>query len=163
MFDARTQTVWELLAREATLVDERRWDEWLQLFDKDVEYWIPAWDSETEFTTNPETELSLVYYPGRFGLEDRVFRIRSGTSSASVPPPRTCHLVSGILCEFQADGSCVATANWSTHVYQFKTTNTFYGNYRYLLEPHEGGWRIKKKRILVLNDAISTALDIYCV
>jgi len=31
-----------LLYREAEYVDERRWDEWLALFDPQAEYWIPG-------------------------------------------------------------------------------------------------------------------------
>lgn len=158
--DARARSVADLLSLEATLLDERRWDEWLALFCEDVEYWVPAWDSETEPTSDPETELSLIYYPGRFGLEDRVYRIRSGHSSASTPPPRTCHLVTNVLPTFQDDGSCIVTASWSTHVYRFKQTSTFYGSYRYLLLPDGDGWRIRKKRILVMNDAVSIPLDI---
>lgn len=159
----RLQAARDLLSREATLVDERRWDEWLELFSKDVEYWIPAWDSETEFTQDPDSELSLVYYNGRFGLEDRVYRIRTGTSTASTPPARTCHLVSNVLCELQPDGNCIVTASWTAHVYRFKATSTFYGSYRYLLVPEGSSWLIRRKRILVMNDVVPTALDIYSV
>lgn len=159
----RTHSVHEFLAREATLLDERKWDEWLELFAPDVEYWVPAWENEVEHTQDPDSELSLIYYAGRFGLEDRVFRIRSGLSSASTPPARTCHLVSGILCDFQADGSCVVTANWSAHVYRFKETHTFYGRYRYELQPRGASWVIRKKQVLLLNDAVKTAIDIYCL
>ena len=159
----RTLSVHEVLAREATLLDDRRWDEWLDLFAPDVEYWVPAWDSETEHTQDPNSELSLVYYAGRFGLEDRVYRIRGGFSSASTPPARTCHLVTGILCDFQPDGGWVVTANWSAHIYRFSETHTFYGRYRYELQPRGDSWVIRKKRILVLNDAVPTAMDIYCL
>ncbi len=163
MNEAQARSITDFLSLEATLVDERRWDEWLQLFCEDVEYWIPAWDSETEPTQDPDSELSLVYYAGRFGLEDRVYRLRTGHSAASTPPARTCHLVSNVLATLQDDGSCVATASWTAHVYRFKTTATFYGSYRYLLVPGGNNWMIKKKRILVMNDAVSTPLDIYSV
>lgn len=162
MSDERSASVRDFLALEATLLDDQRWDEWLALFTPDVEFWIPAWDSETEYTQDPDTELSLVYYPGRFGLEDRVFRIRSGASSAS-KPARTCHLVTAILSEFRSDGSAVVTANWMTQVYRFKATTSYYGRYRYELQPNGKSWLIRKKRILVLNDMVPTALDIYCV
>jgi 3-phenylpropionate/cinnamic acid dioxygenase small subunit len=161
--DPRGQSIVDFLTLEAALVDERRWDEWLKLFSEDVEYWIPAWDSETEYTKDPNTELSLVYYAGRFGLEDRVFRLRSGSSSASTPPARTCHLVSNVLPTFLTEGLCEVRASWQTHVYRFKTTTTFYGSYHYLLVPNGKSWLIKKKRILVMNDLIPSALDIYSV
>ena len=161
MADPRAQSVAEFISLEAALVDERRWDEWLALFAEDVEYWVPAWDSETEHTQDPNNELSLIYYAGRFGLEDRVFRIRSGLSSASTPPARTCHLVTNVLPTFRPDGSCEARASWQTNVYQFKTTTTFYGSYHYLLTPNAESWLIRKKKVLLFNDTIPTVVDIY--
>jgi 3-phenylpropionate/cinnamic acid dioxygenase small subunit len=71
--------------------------------------------------------------------------------------------VTGILCDFLEGGGCVVTANWSAQVYRFKETHTFYGRYRYELQPRGESWVIRKKRILVLNDAVPTAMDIYCL
>jgi 3-phenylpropionate/cinnamic acid dioxygenase small subunit len=163
MIDPRAQSVFDFISLEAALVDDKRWDEWLQLFAEDVEYWLPAWDSETEFTQDPGAELSLIYYAGRFGLEDRVYRLRTGTSSASTPPARTCHLVTNVLPTFDESGSCTVRASWQANVYRFKSTTTFYGSYNYLLVPNGDSWLIKKKRILVLNDVVPSALDIYSV
>lgn len=154
----------DLLYREAEYVDARRWDEWLALFDPQVEYWIPAWDSEDELTTDPQSEVSLMYYPNRSGLEDRVFRLRTGRSAASTPLPRTCHLVSNVrVAPPRADGGCEVRANWVTHLFRNNISQSFFGHYEYLLRPHEGGWRIAKKKIIVLNDLIPTVLDIYSV
>jgi len=86
---ALLNSVTALLYREAEYVDERRWDEWLALFDPQAEYWIPSWDSEDEYTRDPQTEISLMYYGDRTGLEDRVFRLRTGRSAASTSC-RTC-------------------------------------------------------------------------
>ncbi len=163
MSDARTQSVADLLSLEATLVDERRWEEWLELFAEDVEYWAPAWDSETEFTQDPNAEMSLIHYAGRFGLEDRVYRLQSGNSTASTPPPRTCHMVTNILARFLPDGTSDVRASWQSNVYRFQTTTIFYGSYKYLLVPKGSSWLIKKKRILVLNDLIPSTLDIYSI
>src|SRR5262245_23495775 len=81
-----------LVHREARLVDERRFEEWLGLFEPDCEYWVPAWHGETP-TRDPRSEVSLIYYTDRVGLEERVWRFTSGLSAASRPLPRTCHLV----------------------------------------------------------------------
>ena len=43
---------------------------------------LAAWDSEHELTKDPKSELSLIYYDSRAGLEERVLRIRSGLSAA---------------------------------------------------------------------------------
>jgi len=85
----RTDALWisvsRFLGREAALLDSRDWDAWLDLYTEDAEYWVPAWDDDGQPTANPQREISLIYYPNRGGLEDRVFRIRTGRSACPVP------------------------------------------------------------------------------
>ena len=38
------------LYREARLLDDRQWDEWLDLYSESVEYWMPAWDDDDRLT-----------------------------------------------------------------------------------------------------------------
>src|SRR5439155_10042637 len=55
----------ELVHREARLLDEQRWDDWLALFVEDCEYWMPAWKADGTPTANPQAELSHIYYASR--------------------------------------------------------------------------------------------------
>lgn len=152
-----------LLHREARFLDQRDWDRWLALYVEDAEFWIPMWDSEHELTTDPQSQLSLMYYPDRSGLEDRVFRLRTGASSASTPPPRTCHLVTGIEVTETSQGARVV-ANWQVASYRHKETHSFYGYYDYALScDTQGEWRIQRKKITVINDLIPDILDFYSV
>jgi 3-phenylpropionate/cinnamic acid dioxygenase small subunit len=163
MPDTLLTSVTDLLFAEAAALDEKRWDDWLTLFAEDVEYWIPAWDSEHEQTSDPNTEISFIYYKGRSGLEDRIFRLRLNQSSASIPLPRTCHQVTNIRARLQPGGNCEVKANWQTHSYRLQKSTSFFGFYDYVLTPKEQGWLIAKKKITVLNDVIPTVLDIYSV
>ena len=87
-----------LLQREALLLDTQHWDNWLELFTDDCEYWVPSWKGEHQTTENPRSELSLIYYKNRAGLADRVWRVRHGRSVASAVLPRTHRrLAAGIL------------------------------------------------------------------
>lgn len=156
-------SVTDLLAREAEHLDARQWDAWLALYEEAAEYWIPAWDSEHELTQDPQSEMSLMYYSGRAGLEDRVFRLRTGRSAASTPLPRTCHMTSHIQIASHDDGTLAVKTKWVTHLFRSGQSNHFFGHSEYLLAPHEGDWRIRKKKTVVLNDLISTVLDIYSV
>ena len=83
------------LYREARLLDDKQWDEWLQLYAPDAQFWMPSWDDNDELVTDPQRDISLIYYPNRGGLEDRVFRIKTERSGAtSLPEPRTSHNIS---------------------------------------------------------------------
>ena len=153
----------DVLSREAHYVDTQQWDAWLALFEEGAEYWIPSWDSEHDYASDPHEHVSLMYYPDRSGLEDRVFRIRTERSAASTPLPRTCHLVSNAIVAELPDGTLEVTANWVSHSFRFGAASHFFGRYEYLIAPHEASWRIRKKKVLVYNDTIPTVLDIYSV
>ena len=163
MSDNLITSVSGMLYEEAAALDEKRWDDWLALFSEDVIYWVPAWDSEHEQTKDPDSEISFVYYNSRSGLEDRIFRLRLNQSSASIPLPRTNHLITNIRTSQRSDGNCEVKANWQTNSYRFRKSTSFYGFYEYLLRPNGAAWLIARKKIVVLNDEIPTVLDIYSI
>jgi benzoate/toluate 1,2-dioxygenase beta subunit len=76
------------LYRECRLLDDEQWDEWLTCYHPDAPFWMPSWDDEDKLITDPQREISLIYYPNRRGLEDRVFRIKTERSSATMPDTR---------------------------------------------------------------------------
>ena len=49
------------LYREARLLDDRQWDEWLTCYADDASYWMPAWDDDDQLTEDPQSEISLIY------------------------------------------------------------------------------------------------------
>jgi len=155
----------ELVHREARLLDEQRWDEWLALFVEDCEYWMPAWKADGTPTANPQAELSHIYYASRAGLEDRIVRIRSGKSAASTPMPRTAHILGSVLpLESPADRLRI-DSTWVSHVFfpRSRESHAFFGRTEHELVLRGGDWRIAKKKILLQNDYIPTMLDVYCV
>ena len=154
----------DLLYREAHYLDTQRWDDWLALFVEDCEYWAPAWKSEHEPTSDPRSEVSLIYNSNRAGLEDRVWRVRSGRSVASRPLPRTHHAVTNVMLgASKPDGGAEVLSNWTMH--QFKTkrseVETLFGRCEHELVQRDGGLRIKRKKIILLNDAMPAMLDFY--
>ena len=155
----------ELVHREARLLDEQRWDDWLALYTEDCEYWMPAWKADGTLTANPRTELSHIYYASRAGLEDRVVRIRSGKSVASTPMPRTAHILASVLPLESPAGGLRLGSTWVSHVFfpRSNESHAFFGRSEHELVLRGGGWRIAKKKILLLNDYIPTMLDVYCV
>ena len=154
-----------LLFREALYLDRHEWDAWLALYEPDCEFWMPAWRDEGNPTSDPDTELSLIYYRGRRNLEDRVWRLRSGTSVASLPLARTAHAVTNVLVERAAETESAVTASFTVHRFdpRAQTSHVFFGRYEYLLRSVGQEWRIARKKILLLNDVIPTVLDFYTI
>lgn len=154
----------ELLYRQAYYLDTQRWDDWLALFTEDAEYWVPAWKGEHTPTDNPKREVSLVYYNKRAGLEDRVWRARSGKSVASAVLPRTQHSIANVMLDEGASSNrLLVFSNWT--VQQFlvkeKVAETHFGRYEHELVRLDSAWRIAKQKILLLNDYLPAKLDFY--
>ncbi len=152
----------QFLYREARFLDDKEWDGWLAMYASDAEFWMPAWDDDDKLVENPQTEISLIYYPHKGGLEDRVFRIRTERSSAtSLPEPRTSHNISNVEITEQSDGICKLRFNWFTLNFRYKTTDTYFGPSYYTIITSGEQSLIKNKRVVLKNDYIHHVIDIY--
>ena len=154
----------EFLYREARLLDDRRFEDWLECYRADAEFWMPAWDDAGGLTEDPQAEISLIYYPTRGGLEDRVFRIRTDRSSAtSLPEPRTGHNITNVEVLARRDGEVDVTFNWITFYFRYNTTDTYFGTTNVTLDVSGEKPLITKKRVVLKNDYIHHVVDIYMV
>ena len=94
------QDVEDFLYREAELLDERRYEDWLELLADDVRYWmpmrrnVPADAPEREFTR--EGEDVNWFDEGKETLTRRVQQIRTGVHWAEQPPSRLCHMITNV-------------------------------------------------------------------
>lgn len=152
----------DLLYQEAAYLDERRWAEWLALYADDAEFWVPAWDEDGNPTHDPQSQLSLIYYDNRAGLEDRVWRIQSGLSPASSPLLRTCHFITNVRATETGKDLLQVAAHWQVQIYRPEQRHAFsyFGFYEHTLRPQEGLLRIARKKIMLLNDIVESVLDI---
>jgi len=82
----------QFLYREARLLDDRLFDDWLELFTDHVKYWMPPRDTtvEREDSTRRLGETSLFEDDKRFPVL-RVRRFDTGLAHAEQPPSRTRH------------------------------------------------------------------------
>jgi 3-phenylpropionate/cinnamic acid dioxygenase small subunit len=85
--------------REAWLLDERRYKEWLDLFTDDVLYFMPRRKNvprrELHRELTPLGDLAILEEDKR-NLEMRVARLDTGMAWAEDPPSRTRHLIGNL-------------------------------------------------------------------
>jgi 3-phenylpropionate/cinnamic acid dioxygenase small subunit len=85
---------------EALLLDERRFEEWLDLFTDDIHYWMPSrsvrYERESSQEHSQPDEVAH-FDEDKRGLEERVTRLRSGMAWAEDPPSRTRHLFTNVM------------------------------------------------------------------
>src|SRR3954470_24584264 len=110
---------------EARALDEHRWADWLPDYADGAGFFMPSWDDDDKLTTDPHNEVSLIYYPSRQGLEDRVFRIQTDRSSATTPDTRTGHSIHNVEVLSRDAGSCKVTFNWTTHSFRYDIVDVY--------------------------------------
>ena len=150
------------LYAEARALDDRDWDTWLTFYHQDCPFWMPAWDDYDELTEDPQNEVSLMFYPDRAGIEDRVFRIKTDRSSAtSLPEPRTNHNLSNIEVLSQEGSEIKLRFNWSTLSYRYGMTDQHWGTSFYTLDTSGPKPLITDKKVVLKNDHIHHVIDVY--
>ena len=80
-----------VLEREARLLDQCRFEEWLRLYARECLYWVPA----TPGGGDPRRGVCICF-DDRRRLEDRIFRLQTGYAWSQVPPSRTVHMISNV-------------------------------------------------------------------
>lgn len=155
------QEISSFLYRESRLLDDEQWDEWLECYDNDAQFWMPSWDDSDRLITDPQREISLIFYPTRQGLEDRVFRIKTERSSATMPDTRTSHNIANIELEKQEGDVCTVRFNWHTLSHRYKTNYSYFGMSRYVIDFSGNAPKITDKYVVLKNDYINQVIDIY--
>lgn len=152
-----------MVSLEGMLLDEQRWDEWLALLTPGCEYWAPTWVSESELASDPLRQLSHIYYASRAPLEDRILRITSGRSSATMPLRRSTHQMTNWVIESASDETIQVRSALACHSYDphSKMQHVLFGWCRHELAWTESGWRIARKKVALFNDTMPPSVDIY--
>jgi 3-phenylpropionate/cinnamic acid dioxygenase small subunit len=153
------QEVEEFLYREADLLDERRYEDWLALLAEDVRYWMPMRrnvkvdDLEREFTREG---LDISWFDeGKETLTRRVRQIQTGIHWAEEPVSRISHLISNVrLLEAKASwGEPVeVTVRCRFLVYRNRVeteTDFLVGKREDLLRRVGSEWKIARRKILL--------------
>jgi 3-phenylpropionate/cinnamic acid dioxygenase small subunit len=156
----------QFLYREARLLDERRFGEWLALFTDDVRYWmagrtnrypkrskaIAILDPEryVEDDVLAEDDLAILD-EDRATLAARIARFDTGMAWAEDPPSRTRHLIVNIEVEpGAAAGELTAYSNFLVYRSRGEREEDFYvGARRDLLRRVEGALKIARRHILL--------------
>jgi 3-phenylpropionate/cinnamic acid dioxygenase small subunit len=160
------RAVEQFLYREARLLDERRFHEWLELFTDDVRYWMPGRtnrypkaskaiaildpDRYTEEELTREDELAILDET-KETLGRRIARLGTGMAWAEDPPSRTRHMVSNIEVEpGDAASELKVFSNVIVYRSRAETEQDFYvGARQDVLRQVDGAWKIARRKIIL--------------
>jgi 3-phenylpropionate/cinnamic acid dioxygenase small subunit len=137
----------QFLYHEALLIDERRFDEWTELFTDDALYWIPNLDAASD-----PSAVGPIVYDDRSALSIRAARLQHPSALTQNPPPRTRHFISNLIVREQGSDECATTANQLVYVTRGASEAIYPGWCEHLLRRVDGGWRIARKKVCLLNN-----------
>lgn len=86
------------LLREARLLDDERWDDWVQTLSEDIHYWMPGIENRRREDPKGNHRLEhMAYFDDALrDLKRRVERFKQPSAWAENPPTRNVHIISNI-------------------------------------------------------------------
>jgi 3-phenylpropionate/cinnamic acid dioxygenase small subunit len=145
----------DFLYNEADLLDDRRYEAWLDLLTDDVRYFMPmrrnvnSEELELENTSHERHEMSW-FDEGKATLAMRVKQIRTGVHWAEEPYSRVSHLVANVrIVENRGDE---VTVRCKFIVYRNRMVDEeslFVGKRLDTLRREDGRWRIARREIIM--------------
>ena len=145
--DATHDEAVRLVNREARLLDQGRFEEWLELFATDGVYWIP----HAPDGGDPRREVSIAF-DDRRRLGDRVVRLRTGVAWSQVPPSRTCHQLTNLeVWRGASDDEVVVRSTFLVHEIRGATERSLAGWCGHRLRRESAGWKIVVKQVNLLG------------
>ena len=153
------QDVETFLFHEANLLDDRRYEDWLELLTDDVRYWVPMrrnvkfGELEREFTR--EGQDINWFDEGKATLTQRVRQILTGVHWAEEPLSRISHLVTNVeiiaATPTAADaGEVSLRCRFIVYRNRVETeTDLLVGRREDTLRRVDGQWRIAQRQVFL--------------
>lgn len=142
------QTLIDFVVAEARLLDELRFDDWLQLFTDDGHYWMPLSHGQTD----ARLQASLMYEDTML-LKVRIERLKGARTFSQQPISRCHHLLQQPTVEARDDAAGLFTTRTAFHFVETRRDEqTLYAGWAtHTLKHTEAGLRIQLKRVDLVN------------
>jgi 3-phenylpropionate/cinnamic acid dioxygenase small subunit len=153
------QDIEELLHREAHLLDERRFREWLDLFTDDAEYLIPLRE-HVQGDVGPAGH--PIVKDSKDMLLARVMKDETGFSHVEIPVSMTCHLISNIVVDEGQDGEVqVRSAFMVRQARKLRDEAWWVGRRVDRLRRVDGEWRIAHRCVHLDSTVLPRGISIF--
>lgn len=147
----------QLLYREARLLDECRFEEWLELFTGDGLYWVPVQgDADRDSIAS---SISIIYDDAK-RREERVFRTLHTAVLDQNPRSRTVHMISNVEVDPEPVDGDVRV--WCAQLISemrpggkgqvgLNNQRTLTGRCEYRLRKVDGEWKFSLKKLTLID------------
>lgn len=137
----------QFLYFEARLLDEHRWDEWLELWTEDGMYWAPRSFGQA----SPYDQISL-FWENKMLRELRIRRLENERNWSQQPPTESSRLIGNICIEGKdKDGYLVVRATFQSVESRAGQQRVLGGSYIYKLLEQDHSWKLYLKQVNLVN------------
>jgi benzoate/toluate 1,2-dioxygenase beta subunit len=137
----------QILEREARLLDQHRYEEWLNLYAPECIVWVPG----TPGAGDPRREIAVAF-DDRRRLEDRIFRLKTGYAWSQAPKSRTVRLVTNVEVFATADPSVrMVRSNFLISEFWGDETRVLTGWTGHRIIHLDGSWLIAAKQVNLID------------
>ena len=136
----------QFLYRQSELVDNKQWQDWIDLFTDDGVYWMPAEPSQKHWDGVPS-----IFAEDKNLMTVRMKRVLHPDAWSQRPLWGTNHVVSNVMVE-KAEGEDVHVRS-RFHMMELRRDEVrhFAGSYRHHLKKTKSGYRIQLQRVDMTN------------
>lgn len=160
MSHERFHAIEQFLYKEARLLDDRRFNDWLELLTDDISYTMPTRYNRLRAGPDEQWEVEreldeLCYFEEtKASLTQRVQRFFSGMAWAEEPPSRTRHLITNIeVLDGDSPEEAVVYSSFLTYRSRLEgqkgDEDSFVGRREDVLRRVNGEWKVAKRRIII--------------
>jgi benzoate/toluate 1,2-dioxygenase subunit beta len=136
----------DFLYREARLMDEHRYQEWLSLWTDDAIYWVPC----RHEASDPNREVSIIY-DDRAKLADRVVYLEGGTVRDPDSRPFMRRVISNVETMPISDEEIEVASNFVLVEARDSAEFVWCGRSFHRLRRQGAGLKMSFKKVLLVN------------
>lgn len=133
---------------EGNLLDDRRYQEWLELLADDITYWVPNYAEDA-----PPGEAGVIVLERLPALRARVARALDRLSPTQLSPARTRHFFTNVIVETRAPEEAIVTSSLLLYVSKDRKLLPYPGKCEHTLRRVDGRWLIAAKTINLISNA----------
>jgi 3-phenylpropionate/cinnamic acid dioxygenase small subunit len=136
----------QFLYRQAALLDEKKWQDWIDLFTPDGVYWMPADPAHRHWDGMP-----AIFAEDKNLMTVRMKRVLHPDAWSQRPLWATNHVVSNVVIERNSPDGIVVRSRFHMMELRRDDVRHFAGSYRHHLKKTSDGFRIQLQRVDMTN------------
>ena len=136
-----------LIEREARLLDQLDFDDWLAMYAPECIYWVPG----TPDAGDPRREIAISF-DDRRRMEDRIYRLRTGYAWSQAPKSRTVRMITNVEV-FAAERAATRMVRSNFLISEFRVDGVrpLAGWCGHRFVEHDGRWQIAVRQVNLID------------